>query len=168
MGDTKNKTRSSGKKRPHYTKRRKQDKELVAPTPNEPRDPSPTPLSSSGKKLKAVDYGIAESQTTELGNSIVNLNLLIPFFSNFLCPEPQCMHNITVSVERLGGLAQRLMASCASLVCDYRSEQDLSEILHLSQSETTSTTDDLQDGADEAAAPADESTAATNTTGKGE
>ena len=61
----------------------------------------------------------------DLGNSIINMNLLVPFLEQHLrCP--QCCAELSVSIRNLGGLAQKIYGVCKS--CKHGVSQNLSKL----------------------------------------
>lgn len=82
------------------------------------------PSSSSAKKLKLCTNNTDLQDNSDLGNSIVNMNLLVSFMRRFGCIE--CGKETEVTLKSLQGLAQRIVVTCKSPVCDKEFTQDLS------------------------------------------
>lgn len=80
--------------------------------------------SSSGSATTSTT-GTDNDLASDLGNSIVDMNLLVDLLKLFPCLE--CGGETLVSVENLGGLAQRVDINCGA--CSYVKQQNLSKPL---------------------------------------
>lgn len=86
--------------------------------------------SSSAKKLCSVAPTTSTTTTSqgcecdELGNGLVNLNLLVNFLKRFPCTQCLTSAMVNVTIKSVGGLAQRLILECGN--CESTITQDLS------------------------------------------
>ena len=81
---------------------------------------------SSKKLLKKAKIASIDNPEYELGNAMVNFDLLATIISKLLCPE--CLDpGMVTALAELGGLAQKMTLRCQT--CGYSLSQDLSNTL---------------------------------------
>ena len=143
MGDKQKRSVSRKKARVPPCKRRKVDDsggEKKSISSSNDDDVSQQSSSSSSKKLAATHtQRYAASIENDQGNAIVDMNLLLSFIKKFPCPK--CYKGVEAQLVRLGGLAQRLEATCTNGYCQHSFGQDMSEMVtgKLSSTDTSST-----------------------------
>lgn len=108
-------------RKPACKKRKAEDVELVVPL--EPVSIT-EPSSCSASKILLPSL-IPEVDSDDLGNGIVNMNLLVSLIKQFPCLA--CGGETHVLLKNLGGLAQRLVINCGA--CKNVVKQDLSNPL---------------------------------------
>lgn len=122
----------SKKKNPNASARKRKLEAAKAATSNpSASSTSNDALSSSSAKKLCKKQTITmpssdahpELEVTDLGNSLVNMNLLVTLINKFKCVE--CKGDLVVKVQDLGGLAQKIVAICSN--CEHTVSQDLSE-----------------------------------------
>lgn len=131
MGDKTKRNQSRSKKRnPNKENMKRKAAECTESVPQES-----VGHSSSAKKLCKHLESISNdnnnrsqshSETDTLGNSLVNMDLLVPFLSEHMhCSE--CDSGLHVQICNLGGLAQKLEFRCTS--CSFSQSLELSKRL---------------------------------------
>lgn len=118
-----------GDKNKHRKTFRKQKRKPPTKRPLQTEQPLPEAISecsSSSKKLKSNNCTpeiTDELLSGDLGNAIVDMNILSQFLKTLACPQcASILHDVNLS--NLGGLAQKLTVECT---CGYRLSQDLSK-----------------------------------------
>ena len=114
MGDKTKRNRSRVKKRVPPTRKRttKNDESVASQT-----------LSSSAKKLHNNTVQHATVSSSDLGNGLVNMDVLVDFLRGLPCA--MCKQGpVNITLLQLGGLAQRLQLDCQG--CASVTTQDLS------------------------------------------